>query len=366
MSTSSRRAFTLVEILVVLAIIGILIALLLPAVQAAREAARRAQCSNNLKQIGLGLHQYLSSFDVLPPAGSVDRAGNSVGGGMVPQTASVLMRLTVDLEQRALYNAYNFALGDVFQGAAVAANTTVMSTTLQIYLCPSDANSGNTGPLDGGFTAPTACTNYAICGGTNRAYSSGGTVTGIAWWMGGHKWFGSAVSLASITDGTSNTAAFSEWVKGNNGRNSPGQNLVYVIPSYANGGPTGDDRECQASVTPKWDFKGEYWTLQDSGRGGPYYHISTPNRHDCATGPGDLDYGAVDSFIGASSSHPGGVNALLMDGSVRFVKDGISQTVWLALGTRGIGEVSDSISSGTTRSPPRICTTRVQSVGSEP
>jgi len=337
---SRRRAFTLIEILVVLAIIGVLIALLLPAVQAAREAARRTQCTNNLKQIGLGLYSYLTSFDVLPPVGSVDRTGNSVGGGRVPQTASAHLRLTNYLEQRALYNAYNFALGDVFQGAAVAANTTVMSTPLKIYLCPSDANRGNTGPLGGGFGATTACTNYAICGGTNRA-NSGGIVTGVSWWLGGHASFGSAVTLAGIVDGTSNTAAYGEWVKGNNGRNSPGRNLVYVIPSYANGGPAGDDRECQASVTPKWDFKGEYWTLQDSGRGGPYYHISTPNRRDCATGTGNLAYGVVDSFIGASSSHPGGVNLLLMDGSVRFIKDGISQTTWLALGTRAGNEVTD-------------------------
>ena len=341
MTPRTRRAFTLIELLVVIAIIGGLIALLLPAVQAAREAARRMQCSNNLKQIGLAIHNYHGAFDVLPPVGGVDATGNSVGGGAIPQTASVLLRLTNELEQRALYNAYNFSLGDVFQGAAVSANTTVMSTSLPVYLCPSDANPGNTGPLDGGYTAITACTNYAINGGTNRVNSAGAT-TGIGWWMGGNRSFGSTVSLATILDGTSNTAAFSEWVKGKNGQNTPGPNLVYVIPAYANGGPAQDLAACQASTTPKWDFKGEYWTLQDSGRGGPYYHVLPPNRRDCATGPNDLDYGVVDSFIGASSSHPGGVNVLLMDGSVRFVKSGISQAAWLSLGTRAGGEVIDS------------------------
>ena len=343
MNRSRRLAFTLIELLVVISIIGVLIALLLPAVQAAREAARRTRCANNLKQIGLAIHHYLSAYDVVPPVGGVDRAGNSVGEGLVPQTASVQLRLTNELEQRALYNAYNFSLGDVFQGAAVAANTTVMTTPLAVYLCPSDPFAGNTGPLDGGFVATTACTNYAICGGTNRV-NSGGVVTGISWWMGRNSSFGSLVSLANILDGTSNTAAFGEWVKGNDGRGATGQNLVYVIPSYANGGPAGDDRACQASVTPKWDFKGEYWTLQDSGRGGPYYHVLTPNRHDCATGAGDLDYGSVDSFIGASSAHPGGVNLLLMDGSVRFVKNGVGQPVWLGLGTRSGGEVTDASS----------------------
>jgi prepilin-type N-terminal cleavage/methylation domain-containing protein/prepilin-type processing-associated H-X9-DG protein len=339
--SKNRRAFTLIELLVVIAIIGVLVALLLPAIQAAREAARRMHCTNNLKQIGLAVHNYVSAFNVLPPVGSVDRNGNSVGGGVVPQTASILLRLTNYLEQRALYNAYNFDIGDVFQGAAVAANTTVMSTPLQMYTCPSDPNPGNTGPLDGGYTVITACTNYAICGGTNRANSQG-YVTGVAWWVGGHPLFGSAVSLASLTDGTSNTAAYSEWVKGKNGQNAPGPNLVYVIPTYANGGPAQDDQACQASVTPKWDFKGEYWTLQDSGRGGPYYHALTPNRHDCATGAGDLDYGVVDSFIGASSAHPGGVNVLLMDGSVRFLKSAVNRDVWLGLGTRAGGEVIDA------------------------
>lgn len=341
MTSSKQRGFTLIELLTVILIIAILIALLLPATQAAREAARRIHCVNNLKQIGLAIHNYLSAFDTLPPVGGVDPNGNSTGGGSLAQTASVLLRLTNELEQRALYNAYNFSLGDVFQNAAVAANTTVMSTPLNVYSCPSDANPGNTGPLDGGYTAITACTNYAICGGTNRQYS-GGAVTGISWWMGGNRFFGRPVTFASLVDGTGNTAAFSEWVKGNNGQKSAGRNLVYVIPSYSNSGPAGDDAACQASAEPKWDFKGEYWTLQDSGRGGPYYHISTPNRHDCATGAGDLDYGTADSFIGASSSHPGGVNLLLMDGSVRFIKESINQAAWLALATRSGGEVVDA------------------------
>jgi prepilin-type processing-associated H-X9-DG protein len=85
-----------------------------------------------------------------------------------------------------------------------------------------------------------------------------------------------------------------------------------------------------------WDFKGEYWTLQDTGRGGPYYHVMPPNKPSCNV---SADYGVIDSFIGASSSHPGGTNVLLMDGSVRFVKDSMSAILWSALGTRAGGEV---------------------------
>jgi Protein of unknown function (DUF1559) len=135
---------------------------------------------------------------------------------------------------------------------------------------------------------------------------------------------------------TSNTAAFSEWIKGKAGANSPGLNLVYQIAQLSFGGPRQDIAACQAASTPLWDFKGEYWTLQDAGRGGPYYHIMPPNQPSCNT---SADYGVIDSFIAASSFHPSGVNVLLMNGSVRFIKESINLSIWNALGTRSGGEV---------------------------
>jgi prepilin-type N-terminal cleavage/methylation domain-containing protein/prepilin-type processing-associated H-X9-DG protein len=332
---SRRDAFTLIELLVVIAIIAVLIGLLLPAVQSAREAARRAQCTNNLKQIGLAIHQYISDNDVLPPSGGIDLKGITTGTGRVAQNSSIHLRLLNYLEHRDVYDAYNFKLGDVVNGNSVADNTTVMTTSINGYLCPSDANPGSRENLDIGYTVPVTCVNYAVNGGSNRVYQ-GGTVNGVAWWLGGHPYFGSRVGFSSIRDGTSNTAAFSEWIKGKAGRNAPGLNLVYAIATLNNGGPQNDMAACQAASAPLWDFKGEYWTLQDTGRGGPYYHVLPPNKPSCNVA---ADYGVIDSFIGASSSHPGGTNLLLMDGSVRFVKDAMNPGLWNALGTRAGGEV---------------------------
>ncbi len=334
----TRPGFTLIELLVVIAIIAVVIALLLPAVQAAREAARRMQCTNNMKQIGLAMHQYHTSYDVFPPAGSVDILGNSGGSGRVPQTASIHLRLTNYLEQRAVYDAYNFALGDVLNGSAVPANTTVMSTAIPGYLCPSDANPGSTQDLAGGFNVPVTTVNYAVNGGANRQ-NSGGYANGTAWWLGSNPYYGCLVRIAGITDGTSNTAGFSEWIKGKSRQDAPGLNLVYAIAQYANDGPLNDFNLCQAANTALWDFKGEYWTLQDTGRGGPYYHIMPPDQPACAVTAG---FGNVNSFIGPSSSHPGGVNLLMLDGSVRFIKASINLSNWNALGTRAGGELLSS------------------------
>ncbi len=333
-----QAGFTLIELLVVIAIIAVLIALLLPAVQSAREAARRMQCTNNMKQIGLAIHNYYSAFDSLPPVGSVDRKFNSTGSGLVQQTASVHLRLTNYLEQRAVYDAYNFQLGDVLLGNSVPANTTVMSTLIPGYLCPSDPNPGTTENLVIGYSVRSTPVNYAINGGVNRQ-NYGGYVNGVAWWLGGNIAYGRRVSFAAVVDGTSNTAAFGEWVKGRSGQNTPGLNLVYSIPQLVNGGPLADESICSQATTPLWDFKGEYWTLQDTGRGGPYYHVMPPNGNACGISSA---FGTVDSFIGTSSFHPGGANTLLLDGSVRFMKSTIAITTWNALGTRAGNEVISS------------------------
>ena len=227
------------------------------------------QCTNQLKQIGLAMHQYITDNDVLPPTGGIDLKFISIGTGRVPQNSSIHLRLTNYLEHRDVYDAYNFMLGDVVSGNSVAANTTVMSTSIAGYLCPSDANPGSNENLDVGYSVHVTCVNYAVNAGTNRTYF-GGVVNRLAWWLGGNPSYGSRVGFTAVRDGTSNTAAFSEWVKGKAGQNAPGLNLVYQVSQLSFGGPQQDISACQAASTPLWDFKGEYWTLQDTGRGGPF------------------------------------------------------------------------------------------------
>jgi prepilin-type N-terminal cleavage/methylation domain-containing protein/prepilin-type processing-associated H-X9-DG protein len=338
MGSRNRRGFTLIELLVVIAIISVLIALLLPAVQSAREAARRAQCVNNLKQIGLATHNYHSSVNSLPWGD---------GPWWIEWSAHTL--LLPYIEQGPVYNSLNFADLEPFGLTPMpndnAANTTAEYTVISAFNCPSDTDrltspDGHNNYMDNSGSAPNCDyggnANLPSWNGPSSGpfiYSSNGVDTGPPGFGG------SSINIGAITDGTSNTAAFSEWVKGLSGRNSPGKNLVYSIAQYANGGPQNDFNLCNSAGTALWDYKGEYWTLQDTGRGGPYYHVMPPNKPACAVA---MSFGKVDSFIGPSSFHPGGANVLLLDGSVRFIKDGIALGTWNALGTRAGGEVTSA------------------------
>jgi len=365
--SKNRRGFTLIELLVVIAIIAVLIALLLPAVQSAREAARRSQCVNNMKQIGLALHNYHSVNDALPPGGQAWSGGTvagypAIGWSQGPQNFGMKVRLLPYMEQQPLYNAVNFQVTAIWNGPGSGnnsnapynidgafINSTVGMTRVASFVCPSDGN------VPGGGSQPQGPgVSYANNEGLNR-YNSGWYNSGITYYQGDDGTLKKTRTFATVTDGTSNTAAFSEWVKGTGANIRGGLNIVFqgpcgggkapdvtTVPQNITGVPANLQLAALCQNTPNavggnntWDFKGEIWLLQDSGRGGGYYHTVTPNKKSCGC-PG------LDTMIGASSNHPGGANVLMLDGSVKFIKSTVAATTWYALGTIDWGEVLSS------------------------
>ncbi|WP_165251051.1 DUF1559 family PulG-like putative transporter [Paludisphaera soli] len=352
-----RRGFTLIELLVVIAIIAVLIALLLPAVQSAREAARRVQCTNNMKQIGLAIHNYISSNESVPPTGGYYTAANQVW-----QRHSMKTRILPYMEQNAAMNAINFDVSPVKPSTGVGypvgrlINGTAGAIQISSFLCPSDPNPGNTGLNQAsGSTISFAVgvSNYPNNVGTNRAYT-GGRINGPGYYIGGSAHslaasdfpadVGATVTVSSVTDGLSNTVIFSEWVKGSSGSRRPGLNLVYYsVPIGASVNNEGDYQACQAAnTTNPWDFKGEYWMSGDVGRGGGYHHTSPPNSKSCRAGTSFPDGWNAGWLVSASSFHSGGVNAAFCDGSVRFIRNSVDRETWRALGTMAGGEVISS------------------------
>jgi prepilin-type N-terminal cleavage/methylation domain-containing protein/prepilin-type processing-associated H-X9-DG protein len=379
---SQRRGFTLIELLVVIAIIAVLISLLLPAVQSAREAARRAQCVNNLKQIGLAIHNYHSGLDSLPPAGSshfTPGGGSGCGpGGFCCRSAfSMKVRILPYMEQQNIFNAINFSLdpewrqdsGDASSWAT--ANATAKGTRIASYLCPSDYRKGNrnnressiwnsNGTINGDISQ---LANYCENMGGNRVLFAG-IPNGIAYWAGSSPDIGQGLmetqlrqtlSFASVTDGLSNTAFWAEFVKADGvgtGDASDSLGTIYTAAVASANNPFPNNilqselqnaTICLQSLTRDFSWHGERYVTQDPGRGGGYSHTQLPNRKSCyysdAAGVNQWTY---QTMIAAASYHPGGVNILFGDGSVRFVKNSVNYATWYALGTRSGGEVLSS------------------------
>jgi prepilin-type N-terminal cleavage/methylation domain-containing protein/prepilin-type processing-associated H-X9-DG protein len=343
--SSFRRAFTLVELLVVIAIIAVLVALLLPAVQMAREAARRSQCANNLRQLGLALHNYHATFGYFPPEGmrvfrtTAERWNNSGG----EQFWSMKVFLLPYLDRADIYNAANLdlrAYGEPPGGGSWATdqNATLRKARIETLLCPSDFHYDHPNPH-------ATSQNYAPNHGTERRFNNWRT-NGIVYQPGWDWAYNKPVSLRDLIDGTSTTAAFSEWIRGGMQGSFTADRGEYLAvtwsaPSvnlYPFGPPGLAQREgdkwheqvCEQSTVFQWDFKGELWWLAHAGRGTGIGFSKRPNRKSCNAGAWDVGT----HLMAPSSLHPGGVNVLFADGRVRFITDDIDQQIYFGIATR--------------------------------
>lgn len=340
MSKTSHRAFTLIELLVVIAIIGVLVSLLLPAVQAAREAARRAQCTNNMKQIGLAMHAYHGAIGSFAPG----RLRSLVDGR--GQCFSAYAHLMGFMEQGPLFNAVNFSLNpDRAPGSESPQpeNTTVLNTALGVLLCPSDTFER--------LEQYSSSLNYVLASGDTYPLSPRNPmkvpVTGV-------HFENSAVTLAMIRDGSSQTICASETVKSELGgptvwdgvSRTDGFVLTRGNDNLSNGPElTNYATDCSGAGLTLQHSRGSRWLYGAPGHT-MYNHLRGPNDRgvDCR---GGLPHSNRTNFwwdrlsqdVAARSRHMGGVNALACDGSVRFIRNSVNASVWRAMATISGGEI---------------------------
>jgi prepilin-type N-terminal cleavage/methylation domain-containing protein/prepilin-type processing-associated H-X9-DG protein len=343
----ARPAFTLIELLVVIAIIAILIGLLVPAVQKVREAASRATCQNNLKQLGLACHNYESTFKAIPPTGATWTSTSP---------PSIVVIVLPYVEQSNLYKLFNFSK-DLNSDAA---NGPARTQQVPFLLCPSDASSA-TQVDPGGSGLPCGKNNYfGNIGTTADQRSTDASRAGIFNYQSGAGGAGTMVTsklrILAIRDGTSNTAMWAETKLATNTSVYDPTN-VYLLPSTDAGyslttpmtGPLFNETNAAALIVGN-TFRCNSWdygpTQRISYRGLQYYRgIPAVSNYTHTVPPNYQGYDCGDrssfntAHVAARSYHTGGVNVCLADGSVRFISDSITFTTWQALGTRAAGDI---------------------------
>jgi prepilin-type N-terminal cleavage/methylation domain-containing protein len=311
----SRRGFSLIELLVVVGIIGLLVTLILPAVQAAREAARRAQCSNNLHQIGIALNSYEKDHSVFPLG--KNGKGLSLHAMILPY-----------IDQYNLYNSINFSVTTFSASVINDPNYTAASTRVSSFLCPSEKLMNSSEQGGTGRTSYAGNGGYGLqTFGFNGLFTDDASLRNIP-----------PLGFAAITDGASQTTSIGEWTIGfwQLGNLDP---LTATFDTEDLSAPREFEDFAQAcsNLNPRTANilfgKVCYWIEGQTGYS-ILNHVLPPGGHSCTNG-GDLIYGA----FSAGSYHAAGLNVLFSDGHSRFLKNSINISIWRALSTPAGNEV---------------------------